>query len=381
MFIMTIPFFIAIYGYAPIVTSFANQMNASATLVGLIAGAYGFGQLTARLPLGVWSDNLGRRKIFIVCGCALAFIGPVLTIIVQSPVVLMFSRLLTGIAVASWGHFMLLYSSYFPPEGLTKAVGLISVSCYLGQFLGNFLSGIVADRFGVLATFYFTAMVALIVFFMACFLFEEKRTVDRSNAMTFKKVFSSSMNRDTIIFTIITAIGLYCVFGTAFGFTPLFAEDYFNADKFQLSIITSVTTLAAVPACYLCTKIGPNTNVRMWLTVSFSLCGAAGILIPFSPSMLILYILQTFVGFFGNIIVTIISPLVIRGLPFEKQASSLCFYQAFYSAGIVFGPVLTGVIMDFTRSYILSFALIPIICLISIMMVLIPYKEKSIKPW
>ncbi|GAA3322733.1 hypothetical protein GCM10020331_043790 [Ectobacillus funiculus] len=36
--------------------------------VGLVLGSYGLTQMLLRVPLGIWSDRIGKRKVFILLG-------------------------------------------------------------------------------------------------------------------------------------------------------------------------------------------------------------------------------------------------------------------------------------------------------------------------
>jgi len=58
----------ALYLYVPILTPYAETLGASMTLLGLIVSSYGFSQLVLRIPVGIWSDRIGRRKPFIAAG-------------------------------------------------------------------------------------------------------------------------------------------------------------------------------------------------------------------------------------------------------------------------------------------------------------------------
>jgi DHA1 family multidrug resistance protein-like MFS transporter len=65
----------AIYLYAPVLPVYAKSLGASLTVVGIIVAAYALPQFLFRIPLGIWSDSLGRRKPFIVGGAIMVVIG------------------------------------------------------------------------------------------------------------------------------------------------------------------------------------------------------------------------------------------------------------------------------------------------------------------
>ena len=61
-------YWMGLYVYVPILPVYAQSMGASLSLVGLIVASYGVVQLLLRIPLGVASDWLGRRKPFVLAG-------------------------------------------------------------------------------------------------------------------------------------------------------------------------------------------------------------------------------------------------------------------------------------------------------------------------
>ena len=55
-------FWMTVYTYVPIFPAYIKNTGATATMIGLITGSYGVVQMLLRLPLGILSDRLRRRK-------------------------------------------------------------------------------------------------------------------------------------------------------------------------------------------------------------------------------------------------------------------------------------------------------------------------------
>lgn len=64
----------SLYLFVPIMTPFAELRGASLQMVGWLVGSYGLVQLILRIPLGMWSDRLRKRKPFIIYGFGAALI-------------------------------------------------------------------------------------------------------------------------------------------------------------------------------------------------------------------------------------------------------------------------------------------------------------------
>jgi len=65
----------ALYVYVPTLSNFVESRAGSLATVGMVLAQYGIWQAVVRLPLGIASDWIGRRKPFIVAGFLLAALG------------------------------------------------------------------------------------------------------------------------------------------------------------------------------------------------------------------------------------------------------------------------------------------------------------------
>ena len=61
-------FWMSLYAYVPVLPTYARDVGAPLGMIGLIVGAYGLTQLILRIPIGVWSDRVARRKPFLIGG-------------------------------------------------------------------------------------------------------------------------------------------------------------------------------------------------------------------------------------------------------------------------------------------------------------------------
>ena len=86
---------------------FDSYQNASAFLLGVALGIYGFTQAIFQIPLGLLSDKLGRRPV-IIAGLILFVIGSVVAAISDSALGVIIGRALQGIC--------LLYTSPSPRD-------------------------------------------------------------------------------------------------------------------------------------------------------------------------------------------------------------------------------------------------------------------------
>ncbi len=135
----------ALYVYSPILSVYAASLGASFTTVGVIVGAYGFVQMLLRIPVGIWSDRLGRRLPFLYAGHFFNLLGCLGLALAPNPAYLVLARGVFGISASTWVGFTVLYASYFPPDETPKAMGVVSAinGISLTVFIG--LGGQIAE--------------------------------------------------------------------------------------------------------------------------------------------------------------------------------------------------------------------------------------------
>ena len=66
--IATFFYWTALYLYVPVLPVYAQSLGANLSMVGVIISSYGIAQLLLRIPIGVWTDALGRRKPWVAVG-------------------------------------------------------------------------------------------------------------------------------------------------------------------------------------------------------------------------------------------------------------------------------------------------------------------------
>jgi len=119
-------FWFSVYTYPSFLSSYAeNTLKAGSVMVGLIVGSYGFTQMLIRIPLGIISDIIKKRKLFVQLGFVASMIASaglaVVTMFDGDPhpalaVMTLIFRSMAGVCASTWVAFSVLYSSAYPPE-------------------------------------------------------------------------------------------------------------------------------------------------------------------------------------------------------------------------------------------------------------------------
>ena len=88
------------YFYVPFLPIHTLELGASNTVLGIVIASYAIGQILLRIPVGIASDLLGRRKPFVLLAFIASSVGALGLFFAPSPFVLFLARSLTGVA---WG--------------------------------------------------------------------------------------------------------------------------------------------------------------------------------------------------------------------------------------------------------------------------------------
>ena len=166
-------FWFSQYTYVPHLSAYLKDLGASLTLIGIVTGSYGFTQMLARIPLGILSDRIGKRKLFVCLGIFLSFAANMLFLLVRSDFLLVTARGTAGLGAASWVIITVLFSSYFPAEETTQAISRLSAVNNLGRLLGMLIAGAALAVFsGYSSMFAIGAASAALAFILSLFIQE-----------------------------------------------------------------------------------------------------------------------------------------------------------------------------------------------------------------
>ncbi|MCL2386797.1 MAG: MFS transporter [Defluviitaleaceae bacterium] len=362
-FFVTSFFWFSLYTYVPYVAPYAEYLGADLRLVGLIAGAYGFTQMAIRFPLGIFSDRIGKRKIFVVLGMAFAAAAGFVVFFFPSAYTLLLARALGGVAASAWVVFTVLGASYYPADKTAKAMGHLSACNALGRMAALLMGGLAAQWLGVEYAFLLGGIGALIGMATSATVKEKtKKTTqppsdnnihsntnesntnenDKPPPPTFAELLTVAKNKQLLCCSILGILCMFISFATTFGFIPL-AASRLEANQIQIGLLGVVSTvpgifMAPLAGSFMPKKFGACTT----LVIGFLIAGVGSALVAFSNSLPSLFAVQI-IGSIGIAIPsTLLLGLCIRDIPAPRRATAMGFYQAVYGIGMFLGPFVMG---------------------------------------
>jgi len=343
-YLVTTLYWFALYAYVPYLSPYATSIGASYKMVGLIVGSYGFTQMVLRIPLGIISDTLNKRKIFVIGGVLLGFISSMGMAILPYPGWLLVFRSLAGASAAAWVAYSVLFSSYFEDHEAPKAIGIINSFTSLGQALAMAFGMVAAQFFRQEITFW-VASIGGAIGLVASFWVVDK-PVENRKPLKVHQLLEVGKDLQLLLVSGLAILSQLVTFGTTYGFTPVVANDL-GASNFELGLLTLLSTLPVVFA----SAFSGSVLVKRWgegktIVIGFLISALACIAIPYSGNMLILYITQIIGGFGRGISFPLLMGLSIKTVPGERRATAMGFFQAIYGLGMFMGPVIVGFFGD-----------------------------------
>lgn len=329
------------YIYVPVLSPYVEHLGSSYTMIGMVLGVYGLMQIVLRMPLGIGSDVLNRRRPFILLGLVASGVSCLMFAFGASPGWALTARAVSGIAASAWVVYTVMYAGYFPKEEAGKAMGMMQFVTVLAQLTSMLISGSLVDAWGWPAPFLLGAVIAGI----ACVLtirLPEQRQEERGEALSFRDL-APVMREPMLLKVSMLSVLAHCVlFVTMFGYTPNQALKI-GADTESLGWLTlSFMAPHALATLYASRFFSRRLGERGALVLGFAGSAVFTLLIPYADGLGALCATQIGNGFMQGIIFPLLLAKSVAEVEPGKRATAMGFYQAAYAVGMSLGPVIAG---------------------------------------
>ena len=343
--VMVSLFWMSLYSYQPILSVHSYGLGASTVLVGLIISAYGFTQMFCRIPIGLTSDRLGKRKPFVIAGCAVGVLAALGMGFAKDPVVFLLFRGVSGVAASFWVSFTVLFSSYYDPADAPGAMARVMLFSQCGRMLSMLAGGFVSENMGNSPTFMMAAIIGGVALVASLFITEVPPA--KKEPQRFTTQLSVGLDRTLLIVSTLALLMQIIQWGATVGFTPKFAADI-GCTPGQLGLFAGLAELGMILASLLNTRLllkrfGPRPCVLVGIVIN----AIATILIAlFAFDIPTLFVLQFMVGLGNGLAFPLLMGLAIQNIPGLNRGVAMGFYQSIYALGMFIGPNFTSLITE-----------------------------------
>lgn len=338
-------FWASLYMYVPILPTHARAVGASEAQIGSILASYGLTQLLFRLPLGLLSDRIGRKKVFALLGALLVTASGAGLALARTPAALFAFRALSGGAATAWVTITVLYNSQFPIEKAVRTAGQLNFLSAIGQILAMSTGGFVAERWG--AQFAFWASAALSLPALLAFAVVKDVRGTRGSGITMPQFVKAISTPRLLLVSGLAACSQYAMFATSLGFAAVRAQDLGATDG-QLGLLTTAVQVAKAIPMFALSVYGKPQNSRLATAAGLALIAAPLCVFPFLTRFTLLVACQAVIGLGVGIVFPMLMGLALQAVEPEARASAMGVFQSIYALGMTLGPAISG---GFARSW------------------------------
>ena len=390
-------FWFSVYTYPSFLTTYVTDtLGAAKVLAGTIVGSYGLTQMILRIPLGIMSDVLKKRKLFVMIGFVLSIISSaglsIIALIAGRESVpeglaygVLIFRGISGMMAATWVNFSVLYASSYEGDQVTKAMSRIIVPQCGSQIIAMLLGAWLAGNLGEIWAFLLATAAGILGLLV---MIKVKEQAPEGEPMTIKGFLEVAKNRQLITGTALAAIYQLVVWATVQGFVQNWAKEVIGFTTASLGLLSVANLLpSTIFSHFSGTVLAPKLGRRAVLTAGFLAIAGACFLYPKTQSVFSLLMVQALLGAGVGLIMPLTMASAIETVPNEKRGAAMGIYQALYGVGMFIGPVLGGFIIEKfgghaidgipVQGYIANFYAAMIIALIGAVFAIILSKKKA----
>lgn len=330
----------ALYIYVPILPVHAASLEgASLGSAGLVVSMYGLSQLVLRIPLGILSDKLQRRKIFVFLGFILslfASLGLGFTKNVYSAAVF---RGVSGASAAMWVIISVLFASYFPQKAAVKATGFVVFLAVFAQTISSFAGGAIAERFGDHFVFLCAAFLSIVGILLFIFF---NSNVSESLKEEDKVDGRFVLHWSLIAISLAASIDQYITFATTYTYIPILAERL-GASSTQLGWLTGTMQLSYMTTSLLVSIFVPSHYEKIAAIIGMVVLVLASFMVLASNDVIMLIISRLLHGVGHGLSYPVLMGLAMKQVRSQRHAATtMGIFQAIYAAGMFAGPAISG---------------------------------------
>lgn len=346
-FIISILFFICIHSIDAFLAPMMLEQGIEPQVMGIIMGASGLATLLIRFPLGIISDVVKSRKIFIQISLLLPIFTWPLAWLEPNAVTLYLAKAADGVTAATWVLYNILFIRYFDRKEAPAAVALLALAGPVGVFIGNCIGGLLIHYFENNIAFFLSCVSGLLALVLTTRIHDVH---DAVQVPTLKACIAGARkqlsDRSVWLIGILATIVILVPFATRDTLTPIYAEQL-GGRAGILSLLSNIHLIFYALAIALCSAVFyKRLGVMKTAVVGIILQVLSTLGIPFTDNWYIIYSLQALAGFsFGMAFAAFMSLSVVNTTP-DEQSTRMGLFQTIYSLGMFIGPVIMGVMLQ-----------------------------------
>lgn len=356
-------FWFSQYIFVPFLSPHLAALGVTASLSGVILGAYGFSQLMLRIPVSVSEDCIGKHKLFMVGGLGALVLGSSLPLLSSSPAAYLVSRTLAGVSASTWVSYTVGFTG--GRSDVKARMGQLIAANNLGVMLSYIVGGALYEGPGMKTLYLISTLVAAgaLALLPLC----KVKNAEKPHAFDIREVISVLKNRRLLLVSLMGALVQLIAFATAQSFVSSYAQGM-GVSGVGISLIAIAFNASGVAASTLFSKgVFSRMSERGFWALGFGVLALYCLMLPVCNGLALIILAQLVGGVGRTLLYTHQMAVCSDDVPPQSKTTAMGVFQSIYSLGMTFGPIVMGWFIDGTGSYAVSFLLIGAFALAGVM--------------
>lgn len=338
LWISSILYWISLYATVATISVQAERVAQFALFgVGIMLGLFGVGLLLTRILIGLLASRSNRKLLF-VGGLIIVLLGNLIVPALPHPAILFASRFLLGVGAGFWVILSVLYIDHQLDK--PRATSHITLTYALGITAGGLGGGVLANIWGWYAPFWTGTVTA---FLAIATLMPIRDVVKSPPPLSLGEFLRLTRQPQLLIVSVLGALVFFVGSSTVWGFTPNFAVEL-GANPLWLGIISFAMLAPYAVSIRMAHIVRRVIGAKSTIAGGLAVAGTATLFIPFVGNVAMLSLLHIGVGAGLGAVYSTLMWLAIEDTSYKNE--SMGIFQTIYAAGFLFGPPLTGIVVD-----------------------------------
>lgn len=334
----------------PLMYSYGDKFGLSDIQKGILFSVFSICQFAATPVIGRLSDKYGRRPLLIssIAGTALSFF---LLAWAPNAIVLFIARALDGITAGNIPVAMAVISDTTKPEERTKGFGIIGASFGFGFVFGPAIAALTVGL-SMALPFIIAGVISLIAVIITYVFLPETNShmgeIRQGKLFDFSKMWHMLFDQNVGLTFMITLF-YYFAFACAimFGFQPFTLHVLHVTDRVNALLFVLFGAIGLFSQVFFVSRFTNKLGTKKAFTTGI-LCSALALLLMFfSRSLPVFIVGSLLLGLFHGVSQTLIPTILSRETDAKSQGSIMGLNASYQSMGMIFGPILGGVITTY----------------------------------
>lgn len=331
----------------PILYGYSKKFGLSDFENGLLFAAYSVCQFISTPIIGRLSDKYGRRPMLIssILGTAASFF---MMAFAPNALFLFLARALDGLTAGNIPVAFAVISDTTTPEERPKAFGLIGAAFNFGFVFGPAVSAFTVGL-GLGVPFIIAGVITLIAAALTIVYLPETNAhmgeVKKGKLfdlpLLFKTLFDPNVG-PTFLISLVFFLAFAC--SLIYGFQP-FTMNVLHMSESQNAILFTVFgVIGLISQTMIVGKISKSLGMKKAFQVSVLFTAASFVMMFFSTSLPLFIAAMLVLGIFNSVVQTLIPTILSQEVDAKSQGSIQGLNSSYQSIGMIFGPILGGVV-------------------------------------